>query len=104
MSDVKYVLEYIQDWPFAKQLQSVIGNTPHGKCYDHLVLSMEPIDRFVSKKGRMIVIGDAAHPFLPTTGQGASQSIEDGAVVAICLEKAGKERVSLGLHMFEKLR
>jgi 2-polyprenyl-6-methoxyphenol hydroxylase-like FAD-dependent oxidoreductase len=65
---------------------------------------MDPIDQFVSEKGRMMVIGDAAHPFLPTTGQGASQSIEDGAVVAICLEKAGKERVPLGLRTFEKLR
>ncbi|KAJ5751604.1 hypothetical protein N7520_008521 [Penicillium odoratum] len=104
VSDVKHVLDYIEDWPFAKQLQSVIGKTPHGKCYDHLVLSMEPIDRFVSRKGRLMVIGDAAHPFLPTTGQGASQAIEDGAVVAICLEKAGKERVTLGFRMFEKLR
>jgi 2-polyprenyl-6-methoxyphenol hydroxylase-like FAD-dependent oxidoreductase len=36
-------------------------------------------------RGRMIVIGDAAHAPSPTSGQGASLSIEDAAMLAICL-------------------
>jgi 2-polyprenyl-6-methoxyphenol hydroxylase-like FAD-dependent oxidoreductase len=36
-------------------------------------------------KGRMIVIGDAAHAPSPTSGQGASLSIEDAVVLAKCL-------------------
>jgi FAD-dependent urate hydroxylase len=36
-------------------------------------------------RGRMIVIGDAAHAPSPTSGQGASLSIEDAVVVATCL-------------------
>ncbi|MDQ3733408.1 MAG: FAD-dependent monooxygenase [Actinomycetota bacterium] len=35
--------------------------------------------------GRMIVIGDAAHAPSPTSGQGASLSIEDAVVLAKCL-------------------
>jgi 2-polyprenyl-6-methoxyphenol hydroxylase-like FAD-dependent oxidoreductase len=35
--------------------------------------------------GRMIVIGDAAHAPTPTSGQGASLSIEDGVMLARCL-------------------
>lgn len=35
--------------------------------------------------GRMIVIGDSAHAPTPTSGQGASLSIEDGIVLAKCL-------------------
>jgi FAD-dependent urate hydroxylase len=35
--------------------------------------------------GRMIVIGDAAHAPTPTSGQGASLSIEDAIVLARCL-------------------
>lgn len=34
----------------------------------------------------MIMVGDAAHPMLPTMAQGASQAVEDSAVLAICLE------------------
>ncbi len=37
------------------------------------------------RKGRMIVIGDAAHAPSPTSGQGASLSIEDAVVLAMCL-------------------
>lgn len=37
---------------------------------------LDPLSTWV--KGRAILIGDAAHPMLPTQGQGASQSVEDG--------------------------
>lgn len=36
-------------------------------------------------KGRMVLLGDAAHAFLPHLGQGAAQAIEDGLVLAECL-------------------
>jgi salicylate hydroxylase len=44
----------------------------------------EPLTTWV--KGRTILIGDAAHPMLPTQGQGASQSIEDAEALAAFLE------------------
>jgi FAD-dependent urate hydroxylase len=39
-------------------------------------------------RGRMIVIGDAAHAPSPTSGQGASLSIEDAVLLAMCLRDA----------------
>lgn len=36
-------------------------------------------------RGRVALLGDAAHPMLPFMGQGAAQSIEDGLVLARCL-------------------
>ena len=36
-------------------------------------------------RGRVTLLGDAAHPMLPFRGQGAGQSIEDGLVLARCL-------------------
>ena len=44
----------------------------------------EPLTTWV--KGQAILIGDAAHPMLPTQGQGASQSIEDAEALAAFLE------------------
>jgi salicylate hydroxylase len=38
-------------------------------------------------KGRITLLGDACHPTLPFLGQGAVMAIEDGYVVAACLEK-----------------
>ncbi|PRX48980.1 FAD binding domain-containing protein [Prauserella shujinwangii] len=43
-------------------------------------------------RGRMLVIGDAAHAPTPTSGQGASLSVEDAVVLARCLRgHAGHE-------------
>ena len=44
------------------------------------------------------------HTYLPTSGQGAGQSIEDAATVAIALELAGRNNVKNGLMAAEKLR
>lgn len=51
-----------------------------------------------------MVIGDAAHPVLPTSGQGGSQAIEDAATLAIALELTGKEQVPLALRATEAIR
>lgn len=51
-----------------------------------------------------MVIGDASHAALPSSGQGASQTIEDGAVLAIALELSGKEDVPLALSVRMAIR
>jgi salicylate hydroxylase len=38
-------------------------------------------------KGRLTLLGDAAHPMLPYLAQGAAMAIEDAAVLAACLER-----------------
>jgi 2-polyprenyl-6-methoxyphenol hydroxylase-like FAD-dependent oxidoreductase len=53
------------------------------------IMAMSPIHTIAHlpswHSGRMIVIGDAAHAPSPTSGQGASLSIEDAVVLAKCL-------------------
>jgi salicylate hydroxylase len=38
-------------------------------------------------RGRITLLGDACHPTLPFLGQGGVMSIEDGYVVAACVDK-----------------
>ncbi|KAL1891056.1 hypothetical protein Sste5346_007880 [Sporothrix stenoceras] len=45
---------------------------------------LDPLPRWT--RGRVILIGDAAHAMLPTQGQGASQSIEDAEALAAFLD------------------
>lgn len=52
--------------------------------YKWALLGRDPLERFVV--GRACVIGDAAHPTLPFLAQGANMAIEDGMVLARCLE------------------
>jgi 2-polyprenyl-6-methoxyphenol hydroxylase-like FAD-dependent oxidoreductase len=71
----------------------------------HKILDLTP-DPVIDWKlvYRIALIGDAAHPFLPTSIQGASQAMEDGVTIAVCLRKAGKENVQEALSVFEALR
>ncbi|KAF9880333.1 salicylate hydroxylase [Colletotrichum karsti] len=57
------------------------------------------------RKGRTILIGDAAHPMLPHQGQGGAQAIEDGVALGICLLNAeSSAAVPERLEIFENIR
>lgn len=51
---------------------------------------------FARPEGRLVLIGDAAHPMAPTLGQGATQAIEDACVTAEQLIDTLETRTSLG--------
>jgi salicylate hydroxylase len=53
--------------------------------------------------GRICLLGDAAHPMLPTMGQGASQSFEDGAALGCCFKLHGTNVYDALLH-YERVR
>jgi salicylate hydroxylase len=53
--------------------------------------------------GRVVLLGDACHPTLPFLAQGAVMALEDGLVLARCLEQ-WKDQPELGLKRFEQAR
>jgi salicylate hydroxylase len=55
-------------------------------------------------RGRLTLLGDAAHPMLPHLGQGANQSIEDGMALATMLARADRRTAPAALLAYEKLR
>ena len=55
-------------------------------------------------KGRLSLLGDAAHPMLPHLGQGANQSIEDGMALATILARANRRTAPAALLAYERLR
>jgi salicylate hydroxylase len=55
-------------------------------------------------KGRLSLLGDAAHPMLPHLGQGANQSIEDGMALATILARATPKTAPAALQVYERLR
>lgn len=83
-------------------MQKIISATP--SLVDWKLVYRDPLPTWISPLSRIALIGDAAHPFLPTSIQGASQSMEDGVCLAVCLQKSGKESVGEALQAFEKLR
>jgi salicylate hydroxylase len=55
-------------------------------------------------RGRLTLLGDAAHPMLPHLGQGANQSIEDGMALATILARANPATAPAALLAYERLR
>ena len=55
-------------------------------------------------RGRLALLGDAAHPMLPHLGQGANQSIEDAFALAAVLKDASSADVPAALRHYAQVR
>ena len=53
-------------------------------------------------RGRVTLLGDAAHPMTPNLGQGAAQAMEDAVALARCLQESGP--TADALRRYESLR
>ncbi|HKA78315.1 MAG TPA: FAD-dependent monooxygenase [Pseudolabrys sp.] len=62
----------------------------------------EPLETWT--RGRLTLLGDAAHPMLPHLGQGANQSIEDGMALATILAHTDRKVAPAALVAYERLR
>jgi len=85
-------------------VHDLVRATPEDRLVDYKLVFRDPLPTFVSPKARIALIGDAAHPFLPTSIQGASQSMGDGVTLAVCLEKSGKSKISQAIRAYEAIR
>ena len=72
------------------------------KTFRWALYDREPLPTWT--KGRLTLLGDAAHPMLPHLGQGANQSIEDGIALATILAQVDTSAVPASLLAYERLR
>ncbi|MFC7518055.1 FAD-dependent monooxygenase [Herbaspirillum sp. GCM10030257] len=71
------------------------------ETYKWGIYDRDPLERWVS--GRIALLGDAAHPMMPTLAQGAAISMEDGYVLARHLD-AYRSDVTAALSAYENQR
>jgi salicylate hydroxylase/6-hydroxynicotinate 3-monooxygenase len=71
-------------------------------CHKWAILEREPLPRW--SDGRVVLLGDACHPMTPYMAQGAATSIEDGAVLARCLEDVQGEDIEAAFRRYEAHR
>lgn len=62
------------------------------------IADRDPTPRW--SEGRVVLMGDAAHPMTPTMAQGAAQAMEDAMVMARCLARFGFEDVGSAFGTF----
>jgi salicylate hydroxylase len=83
--------------PRITQVLKEVDKTFRWALYDR-----EPLPTW--SKGRLTLLGDAAHPMLPHLGQGVNQSVEDGIALAAILAQLDSSKVPAALLAYERLR
>lgn len=85
---------------FHPEVRAVLDACPD--CHKWAILEREPLDRW--SDGRVVLLGDAAHPMTPYMAQGGATAIEDAAVLARCLAETGGEDINGAFQRFESHR
>lgn len=80
-------------------IRTIIAATP--RVLRQALYDREPLPDW--RIGRVVLLGDAAHPMMPFYAQGAAQSIEDAYVLAGCLAATPDAPVA-ALERYVKLR
>ncbi|KAK3686127.1 hypothetical protein B0T22DRAFT_467387 [Podospora appendiculata] len=97
--DKSHLLESFHD--FHPSLRAVLNKATEVKRWP--LLYRAPVSTWT--KGKMVILGDAAHPMLPHQGQGGAQCIEDGIAFGIALcGVSTPEQIAERLAVFEKAR
>ncbi|WP_339483163.1 FAD-dependent monooxygenase [Pseudomonas sp. RL_5y_Pfl2_73] len=80
---------------WAPEVVAAIEATPESALLKMHARDRHPVEQFCD--GHVALLGDAAHPMLPSLGQGAAQAIEDAVVLADLLARTPDLRTAL-LH------
>lgn len=92
------LLEHFKGWH--APIAGFIAATPAAAIVRTPALDRPPA--WTWAKGRVVLIGDAAHPMTPNLGQGTCQAIEDALLLSRRLARGGS--IETAFHRFEKLR
>jgi 2-polyprenyl-6-methoxyphenol hydroxylase-like FAD-dependent oxidoreductase len=79
----EHVLQHLQGWH--DPIEQVVQETDEQAILKHDIYDRKPLHSW--SKGRVVLLGDAAHPMLPNLGQGGAQAMEDAYVLARCLKE-----------------
>ena len=71
-------------WAF--DIPAIIASTPDSSILQNDIFDRRPAGRW--HRGRVVLLGDAAHPTTPNLGQGACMAIEDAIVLARSIVEA----------------
>lgn len=88
---------------FAPSVHAILDKADDEKLKAWNLLDMKKMPNLAI--GRLAVIGDAAHPFLPYQGQGGSQAVEDAVSIATLLPMGTPSSAVLErLQLYEQCR
>jgi 2-polyprenyl-6-methoxyphenol hydroxylase-like FAD-dependent oxidoreductase len=81
-------------------IRELIEKTPAASIFRTDIHDRPPVQSWA--RGRVVLLGDAAHPMTPNMGQGGGQAVEDAVVLASCL--TSEADVPAALACYQALR
>ena len=103
--DPSVVLAEIKRNNWSDIWERAVAVTPKDALIDWPLIFRDSQPTWMSHGGHVVQLGDAAHTFLPSSGNGATQAMEDATSLATCLSLAGgKEGISTAVAVHCKLR
>ncbi|KAK7721241.1 hypothetical protein SLS64_001537 [Diaporthe eres] len=97
----KQLIDHFKSW--SEPVLRLLDTAPDDGVMLWDLLDMELLPNLI--KGKALLIGDAAHPFLPHMGQGAAQAVEDAcALGAIMPLGTTPEKVASRLVLWQQCR
>jgi len=97
-SEVSELLAEFADWH--ESFHAFLAATPPELCFKWAIHDRDPLPQWT--KGRVTLLGDAAHPMLPFLGMGAASGIEDAVVLARAFQAA--QSIDEALKRYEGAR
>jgi 2-polyprenyl-6-methoxyphenol hydroxylase-like FAD-dependent oxidoreductase len=85
---------------FPPPVPALLRSTPPGGIERAELHDLAPMQQW--HRGRVVLLGDAAHAATPTLGQGAAQAIEDAYALALTLDEHGTPEAAFS--KYEELR
>ena len=92
------LLELFHDWH--DPIPAVIEATDEAHLLRNDIYQTKPLRHW--SRGRVTLLGDAAHAMTPNLGQGACQAIEDAVILGDCLR--AEPDVIVALQLYERRR
>lgn len=98
LADVSEVIETFSGWH--EDILALLKATPTDNCYKWGLFDRAPLEEW--GRGRVTLLGDAAHPMLPFMAQGSAMAIEDAVVLGRALSSSSSHEK--GLRRYETIR
>lgn len=93
------LLRRFRGWP--GQIEDLLAATPEEHILHNDLCDRTPVTGW--SRGRVTLLGDAAHPTTPNLGQGANMAIDDGLVLARALREAPDAAAAFAQYERERL-
>ncbi|KKK15177.1 hypothetical protein P175DRAFT_0539870 [Aspergillus ochraceoroseus IBT 24754] len=101
--DVVKAMLRVPGWDAA--VLALVRSAPAGAVVHWPLLWRDLRREWTSPAGHVVQVGDSAHSFIPTSGNGGSQALEDAITLATCLQLAGGVRnAPLATKVYNLLR